>query len=104
MNKPVYLCDPEKNELCSKEGCYILGGPCKHTTDKAYEKKQTNQDKIAEIVRTMDSERLAEIISEEVICLPDSCPAWDFCTEHEHSDITCRTVFEKWLKEETDGI
>lgn len=24
----LYLCDPDKNTECTKEGCYINGGPC----------------------------------------------------------------------------
>ena len=31
-NKTLYICDPGKNEKCTKEGCYLNGGPCVCTT------------------------------------------------------------------------
>ena len=104
MNKPVYLCDPEKNEWCPKDGCYILGGPCRHTTDKAYEKKQTNQDKIAEIVRTMSPEKLAGILSgdnwETDIFNCDDCPVRASYEDNSCPEGTCRDIISKWLKED----
>lgn len=27
-DKPVWYCDPQKNEACKKSGCYLFGGPC----------------------------------------------------------------------------
>lgn len=32
----LYYCDPIKNKDCRKTGCYINGGPCNATTNKAY--------------------------------------------------------------------
>ena len=31
-----YPCDPEKNTECSKTGCYINGGECRHTLNREY--------------------------------------------------------------------
>lgn len=30
----VWYCDPQKNEKCKKNGCYLYGGPCHLTTHK----------------------------------------------------------------------
>ena len=104
MNKPLYLCDPEKNESCPKDGCYILGGPCRHTTDKAYEKKQTNQDRIAEMVRTMDPIKLAKILSGEYKM--DIIECYRRCPVEKDRGYICpegKTCFEgvlEWLKED----
>lgn len=35
-----YLCDPEKNTTCSKTGCYINGGECRHTLNREYRKEE----------------------------------------------------------------
>ena len=35
-----YLCDPEKNQDCSKTGCYINGGECRHTLNKEYRREE----------------------------------------------------------------
>lgn len=35
-----YLCDPEKNTTCSKTGCYINGGECRHTLSKEYAREE----------------------------------------------------------------
>lgn len=32
----VFKCDPEKNTKCTKEGCFINGGPCQSTEEIAY--------------------------------------------------------------------
>ena len=32
----VYLCDPDLNKDCSKTGCFINGGECRHTTRIEY--------------------------------------------------------------------
>lgn len=32
----VYYCDPCANQPCTKESCFMMGGPCCCTTDKAY--------------------------------------------------------------------
>jgi hypothetical protein len=29
--KVVYICDPEKNHECTKERCFLNGGPCRCT-------------------------------------------------------------------------
>lgn len=33
----LYICDPDKNEVCTKESCYVVKGPCHLTWDKSYE-------------------------------------------------------------------
>ena len=35
-NKILYQCDPERNSSCAATGCYLNGGPCRHTTDPAF--------------------------------------------------------------------
>jgi len=35
-----YPCDPEKNQDCSKTGCYINGGECRHTLNKEYAREE----------------------------------------------------------------
>ena len=32
----LYLCDPDKNTECTKEGCYVNGGPCYLTKDERF--------------------------------------------------------------------
>ena len=42
----VYICDPEKNNECSKTHCYINGGECMCTTRKEYMLERVhNEDK-----------------------------------------------------------
>lgn len=38
----VYECDPEKNTECTKESCFINGGPCHMTTYEELKKEKTN--------------------------------------------------------------
>lgn len=113
-NKPTYICDPEKNKSCSKEECYISGGTCSHTFNKAYEKKQTNQDKLAEMVRTMDPEIIAKAVMADRFAIFNcfNCPAMKYCdstmksTEDESENpvlddvVTCEEVMNKWLRME----
>lgn len=42
----VYYCDPCANQPCTKESCFMMGGPCCCTTDKAYALKSIDPDKI----------------------------------------------------------
>ena len=35
----VYYCDPCANQPCTKENCFMMGGPCCCTSDKAYARK-----------------------------------------------------------------
>ena len=35
-----YPCDPEKNQDCSKTGCYINGGECRHTLNREYAREE----------------------------------------------------------------
>lgn len=35
----VYYCDPCANRPCTKENCFMMGGPCCCTSDKEYAKK-----------------------------------------------------------------
>ena len=39
-----YPCDPEKNTECSKTGCYINGGECRHTLNKEYRREENETD------------------------------------------------------------
>ena len=32
-DEPLYLCDPKKNTKCTKESCFLNGGPCDKTKD-----------------------------------------------------------------------
>ena len=34
----LWECDPEKNVMCRKSNCYLIGGPCRLTLDKEYRK------------------------------------------------------------------
>ena len=34
-NRKIYVCDPDRNVDCSKEGCWLISkGPCRCTTNK----------------------------------------------------------------------
>lgn len=38
--KPVYICDAERNWACSKEGCWtFFGGPCRCTKKQQFARK-----------------------------------------------------------------
>ena len=37
----LYECDPEKNTECTKEGCFIDGGPCHMTVYEEFKKERT---------------------------------------------------------------
>lgn len=34
MKKVVYLCNPDSNKDCTKEGCFLNKGPCRSTLDR----------------------------------------------------------------------
>lgn len=38
MEIDLYECDPQKNDECSKSGCYLNGGPCHLTTQEKYKR------------------------------------------------------------------
>lgn len=38
----VYECDPEKNTDCTKESCFINGGPCFMTVYEEFKKEETD--------------------------------------------------------------
>lgn len=118
-NKPVYLCDPNKNIECKKTDCGHLGvGKCFCTTNKDYMAEgylieiKTNQDKLAEMVRTMDVHKLAIFITNGIEC--PNCPAEKYCDQHTYTTedgwervpdkngelLDCNQIFERWLKEE----
>ena len=111
---PLYECDPNKNVECPKTMCYFTGkGACFQTTNKDFEKKETNQDKLAEMVGTMDVHKLALFITDSIEC--PKCPAEKYCDQHtfttedgwsrvpdENGEILdCNQIFERWLREET---
>lgn len=116
-SEECYLCDPDKNDLCPKEVCHINGGPCWNTTNKEFEKKQTNKDIF---LNGLDSEEVAEMIriyTENFDKGCSRCPVpEEFCdryfkfkddisadrAEDENGEIlTCEQIIERWLKEET---
>ncbi len=92
-----YFCDPEKNTECTKEVCYINGGQCKLTSKEACKKTATNQDELAEIVRTMDPEKLANILEPRFSC-SINCPCEEYCRKD--LDASCHDILVKWLKED----
>ena len=96
-----YFCDSEKNIGCKKDACYINGGPCKLTSRKEFAKPKTNQDQIAENVRTMDPEALADWLSCDIFVCEDRCPVYD---KYGYSKCPkgkmCRDSILEWLKEE----
>lgn len=62
---------------------------------------KTNQDRFAEIVRTMKPEGLAEYLSNDIFVCEQNCPicdkyGYDRCPE----GVTCEEAIIKWLKEE----
>lgn len=94
---PIYICDPNKHTECPKTNCKHNGtGDCFQTIHEEYQKRPTNQDKLAEMVRTMDPEILAKYIRESVVCGED-CPVMDICKPKKGE--TCYDLIEKWLKE-----
>ena len=99
----LYICDPNKNTECKKTDCLYLGkGYCYRTTNKKFSKSNdTNQDKVAEFVRTMKPENLAEYLSDDIFVCEQNCPihdkyGYDRCPE----GVTCKEAILKWLKEE----
>lgn len=103
MDNDLYICDPNKNTECKKTECSYLGkGCCYQTTNKDFSKlNATNQDKLAEIVRTMKPEYLAEYLSNDIFVCEQNCPiydkyGYDGCPE----GVTCEEAIIKWLKEE----
>lgn len=42
VDESVYICDPEKNTVCTKTGCHINGGECYLTLEKKYKKEESN--------------------------------------------------------------
>lgn len=102
-----YFCDPEKNVNCKKDACFINNGPCNLTSYKEFAKLKTNQDEIAENVRTMDPEALADWLSkDDTFACEINCPVYkqygySKCPEGK----MCRDSIVEWLKEKCkDGI
>ena len=131
--KPTYICDPKKNVNCPKDICQALGrGECKYTSNpefavnpdqpevvinafnESFEKKQTNQDKLAETIRTMDAHKLGIFITNGIEC--PNCPAEKYCDQHTCTTedgwsrvpdangeiLDCNQIFERWLKEDAE--
>lgn len=40
MTKKLFYCDPKKNSVCSKEGCFINGGGCVLTSNAEYRQNE----------------------------------------------------------------
>lgn len=106
------ICDELYEEECQK-----LKEDMENMDNKSYEKKQTNQDKLAEMVRTMDPKDIATFIithTDSDFC--HKCPASDYCDKYilcsedgwdripdENGEILdCNQIFERWLKEEAE--
>lgn len=114
-SEKCYICDPNKNDLCPKDICHINGGPCYCTNNKEFEKKQTNQDYFAELIRKMDPKVITEFWTNHTYVEDcDECPAHEYCNKRmlysedgwdripdENGEILeCQDIFERWLKEE----
>lgn len=117
-NEKLYLCDPNKNIECKKTDCGHLGtGKCFCTTKKEFmadgyivDRPKTNQDKLAEMVRTMDVHKLALFITNGIEC--PNCPAEKYCDQHTYTSedgwsrvpdengeiLDCNQIFERWLR------
>lgn len=100
-----YFCDPEKNVNCKKDACYINNGPCNLTSYKEFAKPKTNQDKIAEMVKEMDTEKLALVLAGieecDLFVCEHGCPIYEQygysrCPE---GKLCVQSILE-WLKEE----
>ena len=39
----LFLCDPEKNNKCLKQSCFINGGPCRLTTRENFKKEDKDE-------------------------------------------------------------
>ena len=135
-NKPTYICDPEKNVNCPKSICQALGrGECIYTTDPEFAvnpdqpefvikeslekyrdrnsvERRTNQDKLAEMVRTEDPMILADRIYDHTVCSTNTtpglhyCPLASICTKQgSQSKMKCIHDICDWLKEDIeDGL
>jgi len=114
---PIYICDPNKHTECPKTNCKHNGtGDCFQTIHEEYQKRPTNQDKLAEMVRTMDIHKLALFITDSIEC--PNCPAEKYCDQHMFTNedgwarvpdengelLDCNQIFERWLKEENQMI
>ena len=53
----IYPCDPEKNTTCTKQSCFVNGGPCCHTTNPEF-KRTTEKNRVAPCVACRYSERI----------------------------------------------
>lgn len=53
--RPVYICDPEKNTSCSKEGCKIFH-LCRCTSNKEFAKTGENGKPIVAVRSDMEVE------------------------------------------------
>lgn len=51
--RPAYICDPEKNTLCTKEGCMIFNF-CRCTTHKEFAKTGENGKPIVAVRSDME--------------------------------------------------
>ena len=60
-----------------------------------------NQNKVAEIVRTMNPERLAKYLSNDIFVCERNCPIYDkYGYDRCPEGVTCEEAILKWLKEE----
>lgn len=124
----TYLCDPEKNVNCPKDICQALGrGECMYTSNpefalnpnqpeyvinESFKKKQTNQDKLAEMVRTEDPMILADRIYDHTVCSTVTTPSIHYCPlagtctkQGSQSKMECIYDICDWLKEGVeDGL
>lgn len=56
----LYYCDPNKNIKCTKESCYIHGGPCELTKHKEYEMENEIRFYLKQMIACMEPDEIDE--------------------------------------------
>lgn len=64
--KVYYVCDPDKNTVCRKTNCHLIGGPCIHTTKLDYAKQPVERVKLVIPMDKADAVSLGVVPAEEV--------------------------------------
>lgn len=91
---PAYLCDPDKNVLCPKHGCYYLNrGECRLTLNPAFAQAEIKTH--ADLIRSMSDEELAEFLRR--YCRK----GWWECGVNAGRD--CAKCWLDWLRQEADN-
>ena len=100
MDEGYYLCNPKRNTSCSKEECFMNGGPCMYTCHKEFSKDiPSNKEKAVDVLKSMDDDSLAEILAHNVFICDVCCPVQEQgkCSD---LDICCEQTISRWLKED----